>query len=78
MKNRRIFLLFWRIVNVACVLSAIALFLAVAWEFSTRQYLIGFASGIVAAGSSSEDKVISIIRWMETGSARAGVTTRIC
>ena len=44
---------------------------ALLWEFSTEQYLSGFADAIVPEGAAASQKVDSILHWMSSGPARA-------
>ena len=44
---------------------------ALLWEFSTEQYLSGFADAIVPEGVPAGQKVESILHWMSSGPARA-------
>lgn len=53
----------------------IALFLAIFcgslfWEFSTEQYLSGFADAIVPAGASEVEKATAVLDWISKGPAR--------
>jgi hypothetical protein len=72
MKRHPAFLMLWRLVNAGVILFALSLPLTADWEFSTRQYLKGFASGIVAPDIGSQVKVTAIMSWMEKNSARSG------
>ena len=40
------------------------------WEYSTREYLNGFADGVVPLKASPEQKVQAILGWMDRGPAR--------
>ncbi|HET9400564.1 MAG TPA: transglutaminase domain-containing protein [Candidatus Acidoferrales bacterium] len=41
------------------------------WEFSTEQYLSGFADAIVPAGASQTEKATAILDWIAGGPARS-------
>jgi len=43
---------------------------ALLWEFSTEQYLSGFADAIVPDGATPAQKAESILHWMSSGPAR--------
>lgn len=72
MNQHPIFRLLWRLANTTIVLFGILLLLTTIWEFSTRQYLKGFASGIVIPESPAQAKVTAIMLWMENNSGRSG------
>jgi len=57
--------------NVLLAVSFAALCGAFVWEFSTEQYLSGFADAIVPEGATTSQKTESILHWMSSGPARA-------
>jgi hypothetical protein len=74
MNGHPVFRPLWRLVNASVILLALLLPLTAAWEFSTRQYLKGFAIGIVPPDGGSQGRVITIMSWIEDNSARKGAT----
>lgn len=58
-------------INVLVVSSILVALFGVAWEYSTRWYLSGFANAVLPFSSSPEQKVRAILSWMEQGPARA-------
>lgn len=58
------------ILDVLLAVSFAALCGAVLWEFSTEQYLSGFADAIVPEGATTIQKAQSILYWMSSGPAR--------
>jgi Transglutaminase-like superfamily len=60
----------WMAVNALLAASVFFLLFAAEWEFSTRQYLQGFAAALTPATANGEEKVIAIISWMARGPAR--------
>src|SRR5579864_9252066 len=58
------------ILNVLLAVSFAALCGAFVWEFSTEQYLSGFADAIVPEGATTSQKAESILHWMSSGPAR--------
>ena len=54
------------------LISSVLLILSgLAWEFSTRMYLSGFANAVLPFTSSPESKVVAILSWMAKGPARS-------
>jgi hypothetical protein len=58
------------ILDVLLAVSFAVLCGALLWEFSTEQYLSGFADAIVPEGDTTSQKVESILHWMSNGPAR--------
>ena len=58
------------ILDVLLAVSFAALCGALLWEFSTEQYLSGFADAIVPEGATTVQKAESILYWMSSGPAR--------
>ena len=58
------------ILDVLLAISFAALCGALLWEFSTEQYLSGFADAIVPEGATTIQKAESILYWMSSGPAR--------
>ncbi len=59
-----------QILRYALLFVAILSILSVAWEYWTRAYLKGFSDAILAASSSPQQEVDSILNWMSRGPAR--------
>src|SRR5579864_5989786 len=57
-------------VNVLWVASLLLTLCGLAWEYSTRCYLSGFANAVLPYASSPEEKVSAILAWMKQGPAR--------
>lgn len=70
MKRHTLFRTSWICVNVALLISAAALLFCLGWEFSVRNYLKGFSDAIIPYSSTPEQKVESILAWMQYGPAR--------
>ena len=52
------------------VVATLSLIYAGGWEYSVRRYLKGFSDAIVPAGSTPQQKVESILGWMQSGPQR--------
>src|SRR5215470_4359483 len=61
----------WWMVNVALVMSLVALVYSGSWEYSVRRYLDGFSDAIVPVGATPEKRVQAILDWMRTGPPRS-------
>ena len=61
----------WWTVNVALILSLLALVYSGVWEYSVRRYLAGFSDAIVPAGATPEKRVEALLDWMRTGPSRS-------
>jgi len=59
-------------INILLISSLLLTLFGMAWEYSTRQYLTGFANAVLPSTSSSEEKVQAILAWMQQGPARSG------
>jgi hypothetical protein len=57
-------------VNLLLITSVLLTLLGIAWEYSTRWYLSGFANAVLPYTSSPEKKVVAILAWMEHGPVR--------
>jgi transglutaminase superfamily protein len=57
-------------INVLLISSVLLSLFGLAWEYSTRWYLSGFANAVLPFSSSPEKKVATILAWMEQGPAR--------
>jgi Transglutaminase-like superfamily len=66
----RIFRAAWWSVNLLLLVTATSLLYAGGWEYSVRRYLKGFSEAIVPAVSTPEQKVESILEWMQNGPPR--------
>jgi Transglutaminase-like superfamily len=62
----------WWTVNVALIVSLMALVYSAGWEYSVRRYLDGFSDAIVPVGAAPEKRVQAILDWMRTGPPRSG------
>lgn len=60
--------------NTILALSIAAFCLSALWEFSTEEYLSGFADAVVPAAAAPIEKVGAILDWIATGPSRAPVT----
>lgn len=69
-KGHRVFQQVWRIGNLLLVASLLATAYSAGWEFSVRSYLRGFSDGIVPASVAPEQKVESILNWMQSGTGQ--------
>ncbi len=58
-------------VNILLISSVLLTLFGIGWEYSTRQYLSGFANAVLPSVSSSEEKVQAILAWMQQGPARS-------
>lgn len=70
MKKESIFQAASFAVNVLLISSVLLTLFGFAWEYSTRWYLSGFANAVLPYSSSPEEKVATILAWMEQGPAR--------
>lgn len=61
----------WWTVNVALIVSLMALVYSAGWEYSVRRYLDGFSDAIVPVGAAPEKRVQAILDWMRTGPPRS-------
>jgi hypothetical protein len=75
MRRHPAFQTMWRFVNASVILLTLLLPIAAVWEFSTRQYLQGFAAGILPPSSSPEKKVTAIVAWMARDSVQPGASS---
>lgn len=57
-------------INVLLIASVLLSLFGLAWEYSTRWYLSGFANAVLPYSSSPEKKVATILAWMQQGPAR--------
>ena len=57
--------------NILMITSVLIVLFGMAWEYSTRMYLSGFANAVLPYTSSSEKKVVAILSWMNQGPARS-------
>ncbi len=57
-------------VNILLISSLLLTVFGMVWEYSTREYLSGFANAVLPSSSSSEEKVQAILSWMQQGPAR--------
>ncbi len=72
MKRRPFFQFAWHTVNFLLLSSLVFLAFGIAWEYSTRRYLKGFADAVVPLSAAPEQKVEAILAWMKHGPARRG------
>lgn len=70
MKKHPIVQASWFVVNMLLVVSLVAVFYSVGWEFSTRSYLKGFSDAIIPASANPEEKIEAILQWMDHGPVR--------
>jgi hypothetical protein len=57
-------------INALLVASILLSLFGLAWEYSTRWYLSGFANAVLPYSSTPEQKVTAILAWMAQGPAR--------
>ncbi len=57
-------------INTLLICSIILSLFGMAWEYSTRWYLSGFANAVLPSTSSPEQKVTAILSWMSKGPSR--------
>ena len=69
--RQTIFRVIWRSVNVALVVSLLALIYSAGWEYSVRRYLDGFTDGIIPTIATPEQQVEAILAWMRNGPPRS-------
>jgi hypothetical protein len=69
--RQTIFRVIWRSVNVALVVSALALLYSAGWEHSVRRYLDGFTDAVIPTIATPEQQVEAILMWMRTGPPRS-------
>ncbi len=77
MKQHTWFRAGWYAVNFLLVVSLLALLYAVVGEYSTREYLRGFAEAVVPLSASPERKVEAILAWMQYGPERRPLTDQL-
>ena len=70
MKPHPFFQTAWYAINFLFLASVLLLVLGIAWEYSTRRYLKGFADAVVPLSAGPEQKVEAILAWMKHGPAR--------
>lgn len=70
MKNQSIFRALSFFVNLLLIAAVLVTLFGLAWEYSTRWYLSGFANAVLPFTASPEKKVSAILTWMEQGPAR--------
>jgi len=58
-------------VNMFLIASVLMILFGLAWEYSTRMYLSGFANAVLPATSSPENKMLAILSWMQQGPSRS-------
>ena len=57
-------------INTLLICSIVLSLFGVAWEYSTRWYLSGFANAVLPSSASPEQKVSAILNWMSKGPSR--------
>ena len=70
-KNGHVFQVATFCVNILLISSVLLILFGIGWEYSTRQYLSGFANAVLPSTSSSEEKVQAILAWMQQGPSRS-------
>lgn len=60
----------WHGVNLAVFVFMLVLVYGTVREYSTREYLRGFADAVVPSSATTEQKVEAILAWMQRGPAR--------
>jgi hypothetical protein len=70
-KNNLVFQVATFSVNILLISSVLLTLFGIAWEYSTREYLSGFANAVLPSTSSSEEKIQAILAWMQQGPARS-------
>ena len=70
MKPHPFFQTAWYAINFLFLTSVLLLVLGIAWEYSTRRYLKGFADAVVPLSAGPEQRVEAILAWMKHGPAR--------
>jgi hypothetical protein len=74
LNKQRIFRPIWWSTNLMLAVVALSVVYAGAREYAVRQYLRGFADGIVPQPAAPEQKVEAILAWMRSGPPRAVAT----
>jgi hypothetical protein len=70
MHRHLVYRFLWRSINVILVLTFVTFVWGSVWEYSTRQYLRGFADAIVPADAPAQQRVEAILAWMTHGPSR--------
>ena len=70
MNRARTIRVFWYAINTLLIVSFLAILYGAAWEFSTENYLRGFADAIIPATDNPEQKTEAILVWISNGPAR--------
>ena len=70
MKPHPFFQTAWYAINFLFLASVLLLVVGIAWEYSTRRYLKGFADAVVPLSAGPEQRVEAILAWMKHGPAR--------
>ncbi len=70
MKVHPVIRVLWIAIHILVAASFIAVLYGIAWEYSTRSYLQGFADATIPANDNPEQKVESILIWIAEGPAR--------
>jgi hypothetical protein len=70
MKKESIFQATSFCVDVLLISSVLLILFGLAWEYSTRWYLSGFANAVLPYSASPEKKVAVILAWMQQGPVR--------
>ena len=69
--KQNLFRAVWRVVNIALVVSLVALVYSAGWELSVRDYLNGFGDAIIPLNAAPEQRVEAILQWMHNGAPRS-------
>ena len=75
MKGHPLHRVLWASANTLLLISFALLMAGLVWEYSTRRYLQGFADAVVPYSDNPEQRVESILGWMEHGPARRTTDT---
>ena len=69
--KQNLFRAVWRAVNIALLVSLLALVYSAGWEHSVRDYLDGFGDAIIPSNATPEQRVEAILQWMRKGPPRS-------
>jgi hypothetical protein len=69
--KQNLFRAVWRTVNIALLVSLLALVYSAGWEHSVRDYLDGFSDAIIPSNATPEQRVEAILQWMRKGPPRS-------
>ena len=70
MRRHPIFRALSHAANLLTITAVLLVFYGAVWEFSTAEYLKGFSDAVLPQSGTAQQKVQSILAWMEHGPAR--------